>query len=356
MKRRLLAGLSLLAAAVLLLAGCQQSPTAEEIVAKMQEVEASTEDVHAVVQFDVREGDKTESAVVEVWEKSPDKIRVEVLEADSSEVSAGAIAVSDGAQVWIYDPTENEVLTGDAGAIGPDDAPANPRDLVRSVDEGLDWVQEHADAKLVGKEDVAGVATYVLEFTPKEDVEQPLPVTGSAKMWVDQKRWVALRAEFVVEGVAEGKMLVRSFELNTGIDDTRFQFEVPEGAQVIAIDQKKPTHLTLDEAVAEADFLLVPSYVPEGVTLIDVFKLQEGYVFYYDHSETTFTVIQGPFPMGREIPGAKSEVTVRGQPATLIADEARGNALLTWEEDGITIAIAGRIDKDEIVKVAESLE
>ena len=132
--------------------------------------------------------------------------------------------------------------------------------------------------------------------------------------------------------------------------------QMSEGTQVIAIDQKKPSHLTLDQAVAEADFLLVPSYVPEGVTLIDVFKLQEGYVFYYDHSETTFTVIQGPFPMGREIPGAKTEVTVRGQTATLIADEVQGNTLLTWEENGITIAIAGHIDRGEIVKVAESLE
>jgi outer membrane lipoprotein-sorting protein len=349
-------GLSLLATAVLLLAGCQQRPTAEEIVDKMQEVEASTENVHAVIQFDVREGDKTESAVIEVWEKSPDKIRVEVLEADSPRAPVGAVAVSDGAQVWIYDPKENAVLTGDVGAIGPGDAPANPRDLIRMVDEGIEWVQEHADAKLLGEEDVAGVATYVLEFTPKEDAEQPLPVTGSAKMWVDQKRWVALRAQFVVEGVAEGEMLVRSFELNAGIDDARFRFEPPEGAHVIAIDQKRPTHLTLDEAVAEAGFLMVPSYVPEGVTLVDVFKLQEGYVFYYDHSDTTFTIIQGPFPMSREIPGKKTEVTVRGQTATLIADEVQGNALLTWEEDDIRIAIAGRIDKDEIVKVAESLE
>ena len=356
MDRRLLVGLNLLVAVALLLVGCQKRPTAEEIVLKMQEVEASTEDMHGVIEFSVQEGDKAESAVIEMWEKKPDTVRAEVLETDSSRASVGAVAVSDGQQVWIYDPDENEVLTGDVNAFGSEEHLANPRDLIRLVDEGIEWAQEHADAELLGEEDVAGVPTYKLGFTPKEDVELPIPVTGEATLWVDQERWVILKAHFVVEGVAEGSMLVRSFELNIGIDDVLFEFEVPEGAQVIAIDAKRPTHLSLDEALAEAEFLLVPSYVPEGVTLIDVFKLQEGYVFYYDHSETSFTIIQGPFPMDREIPGAKTEVTVRGQTATLIADQVQGNSLLTWTENGIRIAIAGHIDQEEIVKVAESLE
>jgi outer membrane lipoprotein-sorting protein len=356
MDRRTLIGLNLLMAVALLVVGCQKRPTDEEIVLKMQEVEASTEDVHGVIEFSVQEEGKAESAVIEVWEKKPDKARAEVLETDSSKAAPGAVAVSDGQQVWIYDPIENEVLTGDVSAIGDEEDLANPRDLIRLVDEGVQWVQEHADAELVGEEDVAGTPTYKLRFTPKEDAELPVPVTGEATLWVDQERWVALKAHFVVEGVAEGSMVVRSFELNTGLDDALFQFEVPEGATVIAIDEKKPTNLALDEALAEAEFLLVPSYVPEGVTLIDVFKLQEGYVFYYDHSETSFTVIQGPFPMDREIPGAKTEVTVRGQTATLIADQVQGNTLLTWTESGIRIAIAGHITEQEIVKVAESLE
>jgi outer membrane lipoprotein-sorting protein len=356
MDRRLLVGLNALVAVALLFVGCQKRPTAQEIVQKMQEVEASTEDVHGVIEFSVEQQDKVESAVIEVWEKRPDKVRAEVLEADSSEASAGAVVVSDGGQVWIYDPDENEVLTGDVNAIGSEESIANPRDLIRLVDEGIQWVQEHADAELLGEEDVAGVATYKLRFTPKEDTELPLPVTGEATLWVDQERWVALRAHFTVEGVAEGSMLVRSFELNTGLDDALFQFQVPEGAEVIAIEDKKPTNLTLDEALAEAEFLLVPSYVPQDATLVDVFKLQEGYVFYYDHSETSFTVIQGPFPMDREIPGAKTEVTVRGQTATMIADQVQGNTLLTWTENGIRIAIAGHIDEEEIVKVAESLQ
>jgi hypothetical protein len=58
----------------------------------------------------------------------------------------------------------------------------------------------------------------------------------------------------------------------------------------------------------------------------------------------------------REAPtGQKTEVTVRGQTANLIADSL-GNNFLTWVEDGVTITIAGHISQDEILKVAESLQ
>ena len=50
---RLLAWLSGLVAFSLLLSACQSGPTAEEIVVRMKEVEASTQDAHAVVEFNL---------------------------------------------------------------------------------------------------------------------------------------------------------------------------------------------------------------------------------------------------------------------------------------------------------------
>ena len=70
-----------------------------------------------------------------------------------TQTDLAAIAVSDGAQVWIYDPDENKVLTGDVSAIGSEENVANPRDLIGLVDKGIQWVQEHADAELLGDED-----------------------------------------------------------------------------------------------------------------------------------------------------------------------------------------------------------
>ena len=97
MKKRWFIGLSAFVALSLLLSlflgGCQNRPTAEEIVAKMREVEASTEDAHAVLELSIQGQGMDEDLVVEVWEKKPDKLRAEVLEASDTEL-VGAISVT----------------------------------------------------------------------------------------------------------------------------------------------------------------------------------------------------------------------------------------------------------------------
>jgi outer membrane lipoprotein-sorting protein len=352
MNKRWLIGLSVLVAISLLLGGCQKQPTAEEIVAKLKEVEASTEDAHAILEISLQGEGMDEELVVEVWEKKPSKFRAEVLEASDPEFM-GAISVTDGQQVWMYQPSTNEVVVDE---VGPDE-PSSPRDVIQFMDEAIQRVLDTSEVKLAGEEEVTGVATYKLELTPKEDDETILPAGSKATLWVEQERWIVLQAHFIGGMAGEGWMRVRSFELNTGLADDLFLFEIPEGAKVTKAEDKQPKHLTLDEARTQADFtLLVPTYVPEDATLIDVLTVDGAFILHYDHSMTSFSVIQGPSDGVREAPpGQETEVTVRGQTANLITD-GLGNNFLTWVEDGVTITIAGRIDQDEILKVAESLQ
>jgi outer membrane lipoprotein-sorting protein len=319
----------------------------------LKEVEASTEDAHAVLEISVEGQGMDEDLVIEVWEKKPDKFRAEVLETSDPEFEE-AISVTDGGQVWMYQPSQNEVLVGKIGA----DEPSSPRDMIQFVDEMIQRVLDTSEVKLVGEETVADLATYKLELTPKEGDETILPAGGKVTLWVDRDRWIVLQAHFSGEVLGEGWMRVRAFELNTGIADDRFHFEIPEGANVISIEDMRPKSLTLDEARAQADFaLLVPSYLPEGVTLIEVFTVEGAFIMHYDHSTTSFAVVQGRSQEERQVPiGQETEIAVRGQTATLITDEARGNSFLTWVEDGVTITIAGHIGQDEILRVAESLQ
>jgi outer membrane lipoprotein-sorting protein len=354
MNKRWFIGLSVLLAISLLLGGCQKQPTAEEIVNKLKEVEASIEDAHAVLEISVQGEGMDEELVVEVWEKKPDKFRAEVLEASDSDL-VGTTSVTDGHQTWMYHPSQNEVLVGE---VGPDE-PASPHEAIQSMEEMIQRVLDTSEVKLVGEEDVAGAATYKLEFTPREDDEETiLPPGSKATLWVDQERWTVLQARFSGGVAGEGRMRVRSFEFNAGLADDRFQFEIPEGAQVTNVEDKRPKPITLDEARAQAGFtLLVPTYLPEGVTLIDVLAVEEAFILRYDHSTTSFTIVQG-FVSDRRTPSnvQRTEVTVRGQTATLITDEALDNIFLTWTESGVTTTIAGRISQDEILKVAESLQ
>lgn len=352
MKKRWFILLSALVVISLLLAGCQNQPTVEEIVAKMREVEASADDAHGIVEARINASGEKEDSVVEIWEKRPNKTRVEVLESSDPEF-AGAIIVADGHQVSMYFPAENRVVTGEVAS----DEPAGPREMIQFMEEIIQKMLDTSEIKLMGEEDVSGTATYKLELTPKEGEESILPAASTATVWVDQERWVVLQAHFISDVVGEAWMSVRSFELNTGLADDLFEFEVPEGAEVVSVESREPVPLTLDEAKARADFLLLPTYVPEGVTLINVFSVDGAIVLHYDHSTTSFTIMQGSAPTAEQIPiGETTEVTVRGQAATLITEEVLGTSFLTWEENGVTITIAGRISQEEILQVAESLQ
>jgi len=327
------------------LGGYQKQPTAEEVVARVREVEASTEDAHAVLEISVRSQGLDEELVIEVWEKKLNKFWAELLEADDSDL-VGAITVTDGHQVWMYHPSQNEVLVGEVGA----GEPASVRDAIQFMEEMIQRVLDTSEVKLVGEEDVAGVATYKLELTPREG--------GQVTLWVDQERWIVLQAHFSGEALGEGWMRVRSFEFNTGVADERFQFEIPEGAKVTNIGDTRPTPLTLDEARAQAGFaLLVPTYLPERVTLIDVLAVDEAFIFHYDHSMTSFTIVQDLVSgMTTSTNVQVTEVAVRGQMANLISDNTQDNVFLTWRENEVVITIAGHISQDEILRVAESLQ
>jgi outer membrane lipoprotein-sorting protein len=353
MSKRWFFVLSLLVAVSLLVVGCQNQPTAEEIVAKLKEVEASTEDAHAVLVIDIQGQGMDENLTVEVWEKKPNKFRAEVLESSDPDY-AGAVTVADGQQVWMYQPSKNEVVVGE---VGPDGS-SSPRDMIREVDEVIQRALDTSEVNLAGEEDVAGRKTYKLELTPTDAEDALLPAGSKATLWVDQEDWFVLQAEISGDLLGRGWMSVSSFELNTGLEDSLFQFDIPEGAQVTDMEDKRPTPITLDEARARAGFpLLLPGYLPEGVTLIDVLAMGEAIILRYDHSPISFTIIQGsgddtmPLPVG----GQQSEVTVRGQTATLFSDGGSSN-LLTWTENGVVITIAGHISQDEILEVAESLQ
>ena len=346
-----------LALVPLLLGGCQSGPTAEEIVAMMKEVEASTEDAHAVVEFNLRLEGLEGDIVVEMWEKSPNQFRAEVLE-DTSGEFVGVTSVTDGQQVWLYHPGENEVVTGRVGEFGMDE-PLSPQQLIDLMREVIDYVLEHSDVELVGEEALDGVSTYKLEFTPREDDDArlPLPLMGTTTLWVEQDRWVALKAHVAGGPLGEGSMRVRSYQFNEGVPADRFQFAIPDGVRIRTVEEMQPTHLTLDEALLQAEFALrIPTYVPAGTTLIDVFKTDGRYVLRYNHGDISFTIVQSASPQDQALPsGDAVEVAIRGRSATLISN-AQGNALLTWVEDGIAITVGGRISEEEIVRVAGSLQ
>ena len=345
---------SLLLVLALALASCGREMTAEEIVAKMQETVDGTQDAHAIVVAEVNAQGIEVSAKAELWEQMPNKVRAEVLEASEPSL-VGTVLVSDGANGWFYEPARDLVTVG---AMEKLDTPL-PQEILVGLQEVIQHVLDAADVELVGEESVAGREAYKLEASPREGAEHQLfPGNGTATVWVDKDQWIVLKATYVASAFGQGSMEVQSFELNPGLSAEIFAFEVPEGAEVVDVEKQQPVPLTLDDAVAQAGFpLLVPAYVPQGTTLIEVFRVDEAFVLRYDHSpDVSFTVFQGPEHVGPPSLGHTQELTVRGVDATAITDEVGGNTFLYWTENDIAVSVAGRISLEEAIQVAESLQ
>ncbi len=353
MRHKIMALVGLFLVASLALAGCGTAITAEEIVAKMQEMLETTEDAHAVVRVSLNAQGIELGATAEVWEKAPDRIRAVVLTSTDGRFD-GTVVVSDGEQGWVYEPQRNVVTVGSLENL---EMPL-PQEILTSLQNVIQAVLDVSDISLVGEESIAGREAYKLTVRSKEGADvQIFPGGGTATLWVDQGQWMVLRATYEAGAFGTGEMEIQSFELNTGLSDSLFDFEVPEGASTVEPSSEEPVALTLEEAGDLAPFpLLAPTYVPEGVTLVGVLQAGESYVLRYDHSpDVAFTVIQGPELTGPPPLGESQGISVRGQQATAITDEAGGNTFLYWTEAGVTITIAGRISLDEAIAVAEAL-
>jgi len=69
----------------------------------------------------------------------------------------------------------------------------------------------------------------------------------------------------------------------------------------------------------------------------------------FNAGSSTFPV---PVPAGQV---TTSTTTVHGQPATVLATQDRSMAAVMWVEDGVVTVVAGALDTDEVISVAEGL-
>jgi len=225
-------------------------------------------------------------------------------------------------------------------------------------------VLDASDVELDGEETVAGHAAYKLILTPREATEGEqatvLPGNGTATLWVDKEQWFVLKATYEAGSLGQGTMEVQSFELNPGLSDDLFTFDVPEGATVVDAEAQlqHAMPLTLEEARQQVDFeLLVPASVPGRATLVEVYKVGGSIILRYDHSpDVSFTVVEGADPAAPPPNGQVQQALIRGQAATVVTDETGGNTFVYWLEDGVFFTIAGHLSLDDALQVAESLQ
>lgn len=344
---------------MLLLVACTGQPSADEIVRRAQAAMEGLERAHAVVEVAATVDGETVSLVGEGW-MDGERGRATILEA-SEPALVGSTAVSDGAQGWLYHPELSKVLTGEREALAAYAAEhgESPADIeLSSLTEMVDELLRVTDQSLVGTGSIAGYEAWHLRLTPNAEAPPELAVAGLvAELWIAQSTDLPL--QLIVRGgeFGEGRVTVRSLELDPAFAADLFTFTPPADAEVIDVATLLPVPMTLVEARAEAPFPLLST--PEDsaeAALAEVARVGESYVQRFEGTLGPWTLVQGTHEAGHESMARGEAVTVRGVEGWLASDAEGGRTTLAWEEAGHLVALSGAISPETALRLAEALD
>ncbi len=372
-------------------------PSAQDILVQTLETAKTITDGHAIVAVDVDTIEKDASGTVEIWavrgEESGDgehnhgAFRVEVLEANQ-EKAQGAVIVSDGETLWAYSPSENKVFVGTpeeaqammaeneymAAEFGDfherhegeegDHLEDGDYDHPENAEEAVAKLMEYFNVSKSGSETLAGETANQLKLEPIPDQmpDEYIAVGGLINLWVGQDSGVPLAVSYTGGSMGEFSATVLEFDLNTGLDDSLFTFEIPAGAEIVTFADLEPQSLTLDEAIASATFeFLTPAETPEGATLVDIQEVRGAIVQRYTLPEGgSFTIAQGPLSENSDESRTPSDenqsVEVRGTTGSMRISEDGAQVLLTWTEGDLFYLVAGDLSAEDALNIAESLQ
>jgi outer membrane lipoprotein-sorting protein len=354
-------------------------PSAEDILVETLETLKTVNDVHAVVTFEANTVEKDGSGTLEVWarhgEDRPGAFRIEVLESSEAE-ALGAVILSDGETLWAYSPAENKVLVGTfeeawammeegdfmAGGFGEMAADHGEFERPENANEAVVKLLEYVTVSVSGSESVAGETAHLLELEP---IAESMPsefvaLGGSINLWIGQDSSLLLAAAYTGGTMGEFNITILDYELNDGLNDSVFQFDIPAGAEIVKFVDLEPQSLTLDEAGESAVFeLLTP--VGTDATLVDIIDMRGILVQRYTLPEGgSFTIAQGVadgLPDEFSPPTGESQpVEVRGTTGQLMEAESGEQVLLTWTEGELFFSVAGDLSPEEALLIAESLQ
>ncbi len=233
-----------------------------------------------------------------------------------------------------------------------------------SPEEAVEMLKEYVALKKSGREKMAGETAQMitLEPIPEQMPGEYAAVGGLVNIWVGRNSNLPLGLAYTGGSLGEFNLTVVELEVNIGVDDTNFTFEIPADAEVVTFADLEPQSLTLDEAGESAEFdLLTPSQTPPGATLVDIVEMRGVLVQRYTLPEGgSFTVAQGKAGENSADFRAPSdegqEVELRGTTGQLFESEDGDQVLLTWIETELFFSVAGDLTAEQALAIADSLE
>ncbi len=334
------------------------SPTPDQgakLLAKAGQAFNSAITLHAILNITISGSGFDGNVNTEVWNKSPDKSRSVVRQSTIAQFATGEVTVSDGTQVWQYDPSKHVVYNGPvSGSKSSNTQNTNQfvLGLVRSVftSSNATLVSSNASAD--------GHAAYELHVTQSAQSNSASGVRFGydGNVFLDKTTTNPLKATLTIQGFGQVEMDFPMLVFNTPLADSLFTFVAPPGVKVEAFPTSSVDNgsLTLAQAQQQAGYhlLSIPaSQSAYALQTIDALGAPGNQIYtlnYTYNGSLKFAVSQGKALANLPISG--QQVNIRGKTGTL--SSAGGTTTLSWTEHGVGVQVAGALSNSQALAIA----
>jgi outer membrane lipoprotein-sorting protein len=343
------------------------SPTSDrgaQLLAQAGQMLNGARTLHAIIAFTIA-GPAINGAIKsEIWNLAPDKNRTVVLQSTIGQFGSGTITVSNGKQIWQYNPQQkvayNEQISATATSTPTTGESATDQSqmiftLVRSV-------FTHSNATLVSSSaNVNGHPAYDIAITSQA---QSSGSSGnrfnySGDMFLDKTTNLPLRVILNVQGFGQITLDLPMLVLNQQLDQSLFTFTPPPGVKVLPFPRETSTggSLTLAQAQQQAGYHLLS--IPNSATTYQLLSVdalgapgnQIYAINYLAPPDSKFTISEGKALAN--LPASGQHVSLRGTTGTIIT--AGTTTTLSWTEKGVGIQIAGPLSASQLTTIANLL-
>lgn len=315
----------------------------------------SANTLHAILKISINGSGFNGKVTTEVWNKSPDKSRSVVQQSTIAQVPVGEVTVSDGKQVWQYDPSHHVAYRGPVSGVNSQNTQNTNQfvlSLVRSIFNGSNATLVSSNAT------VNGHAAYDVHITQSARSASAAGVrlSYSGEVYLDKTSSLPLRAALTIQGFGQVTMDFPSLTLNPALSDSLFTFVPPPGVKVEAFPTTSGTDtnsLTLAQAEQQAGYhlLSIPaSQSAYALQSIDALGApgNQIYTLNYSYGNLKFAISEGKALAN--LPASGQQVSVRGTTGTL--SSAGGITTLSWTEKGVGIQVAGALNNSQALAIA----
>lgn len=342
----------------MLLTGCQSGEalayTGEEMVEKAIQESNKPVSYYAEGEMTLFEGEKkTESMTIKEWYNADNgNNRNEIVTPDTGK----SISVNDGQQVTVYEEGGNTAYTMES--LENEAMQSSPKDKVLSQ---LERMRSTHAIETVGKEKWLDQDVYHIKATPSDKDANSL--IGSQEYWVNAKDWMVVKSK-VTSGDITTEFAYTLLDKSPEFTPDTFKLDIPEDAEIIALDNMGPQTITIEEAreAIGQSFLQMPA---EGFDQVSVEMYEASGEL--DRNEVSINyLVDGKTPLSLSIfksPGDDvqdgefgEKVTVRGQKG----DYMKEINIISWDEEGLRYSLmadqqGAQTEIDQLLEWAELL-